>query len=84
MNYKPNTIDWEKGDMVIHDADAKKNYMLMRVIKVQKNGLVVTEYIDKNINILSGKRFKNDKKFLHLPDRFGIETKNSKAIDING
>lgn len=80
MLYEPNTIDWKTGDVVIHDTDAKKKHMLMRVIKVQKNGLIVTKYItppsyDKR------NRWKNDKKFLHDPARFGIQTGHLKVTD---
>ena len=77
MNYKPNTIDWKVGDIVIHDADAKKPRMLMLVIRVQKNGLIVTEYIDENIRRLClflQTKYKNDKKFLHDPKIFGIKS----------
>ena len=30
--YPPNTKRWQKGDLVLHDADAKEARMLMRVI----------------------------------------------------
>lgn len=32
MNYEPNTIDWQIGDLVLHDADAKEPRMLMVVV----------------------------------------------------
>ena len=68
MNYKENKIDWKVGDLVIHDADAKRAYMLMKVVKIQKNGRYVTKYIS---NICRG-LYKNDKKYLHNPLWFGL------------
>jgi len=57
--YPDNTKDWEVGDIVIHKADAKKDWMLMVVVRVQKNGKIVTRYVmpgyiwDKHRNIAS-------------------------------
>jgi hypothetical protein len=71
MNYEPNTTQWQKGDIVIHDADAKEACMLMRVIGYTRDGLCKTKYVDK-----SRKRtvWKNGIEFLHDPARFGIVT----------
>jgi hypothetical protein len=44
MNYEPNNKKWKVGDYVIHDMDAKEPYMLMKVIKIQENGLYITKY----------------------------------------
>jgi len=33
MNCEPNTIYWNVGDLVIHDADEKSERMLMRVVE---------------------------------------------------
>jgi hypothetical protein len=38
VNYTPNTIDWNVGDLVIHDADQKSERMLMRVIEPALSG----------------------------------------------
>ncbi len=70
MNYEPNTIDWKVGDEVIHDADRKCADMLMVVLKVQKNGLILTRY--KYPDRASNRRYKNEKFCLHDPARFGI------------
>lgn len=43
--YPDNTKDWKPGDLVIHKAAAKKDWMLMCVVKVQKNGVIQTRYI---------------------------------------
>lgn len=69
MNYEPNTIRWQKGDIVIHDADAKEPKMLMRVIGYTRDGLCKTQYVD-----WSKKRtvYKNDIQYLHQPERFNI------------
>lgn len=34
MINRPNTIQWQRGDIVIHDADAKEHRMLRIVIAV--------------------------------------------------
>ena len=72
-NYPENIIRWKEGDVVIHDYDAKNPHLLMKVVKVQKNGLIVTKYIDPDIMLpRRNVRFKNDLKFLHNPAKFGI------------
>jgi hypothetical protein len=48
MLYPPNTIQWKKGDIVIHWADAKEPKMLMRVIGYTRDGLCKTQYVDPN------------------------------------
>ena len=78
MNYEPNTTTWKAGDLVIHDADAKKAYMLMRVVGYTRQGLVKTRYIDPNMtdhdNYKSTKEiWTNEPKYLHDPAGFGIE-----------
>ncbi len=45
MNYEANTKDWAIGDIVIHDADAMKPFMLMIVLGKRKNGKIGTRYI---------------------------------------
>lgn len=70
MNYKPNKIQWRRGDIVIHDADAKEPKMLMRVVGFTRDrDLVKTQYIDK-----SHKRtvWKNPMESLHDPVQFGL------------
>ena len=70
MNYEPNTVEWGIGDEVIHDADRKCADMLMVVVKVQKNGLIITRY--KYPERVSNRQYKNEKMYLHDPARFGI------------
>ncbi len=73
MNYDENKIDWKEGDIVIHDADAKRVGMLMVVTNVcDKSKLIETEYFDMNNSDLPSKKYLNDKKFLHDPKRFNI------------
>lgn len=70
MNYEPNETEWQVGDLVIHDADAKKSEYLMKVTKVdRKDGLVETVYINQNEDQV----YENDAKFLHDPVRFRID-----------
>lgn len=69
MNYEPNTRTWRKGDVVIHDADAKEPKMFMRVLGYTREGLVKTKYISK---ALPRKVWENEQKYLHHPDRFKL------------
>ena len=71
MLYEENTVEWKVGDLVIHDADAKKPHMLMRVIRIRPDGQYVTKYIDKRW--VREPPISNDKKYLHDPKRFGIQ-----------
>lgn len=45
MIHEENERDWEINDIIIHDADAKKPYMLMIILKKRKNGMIGTRYI---------------------------------------
>ncbi len=82
MNYEPNTIKWQVGDIVIHDADRKETGYLMQVVKVFKNGMIKTKYFnpqvvrcrvcDHKMLKYDKKRYKNDLKYLHAPKRFHI------------
>jgi len=74
MNYEENKRDWMPNDIVIHDADAKNERMLMRVLGSMTTSLgfalVKTEYLDKSVSKLV---FWNEKKYLHDPTRFNIK-----------
>lgn len=73
MIYEPNTTPWKVGDIVIHDADTKKWYMLMRVIGYDaKDGTCITRYVYYNYFPGMGKDYRNDIKYLHDPKQFGI------------
>jgi hypothetical protein len=76
MNYEPNTIAWQPGDLVIHDADGKQARMLMRVLEpVDPNGDCHTEYLDRSLR----KTLRDMQPrlcqlaHLHDPARFGID-----------
>lgn len=80
MNDKENTIQWKVGDLVSHDADAKRKEMLMRVVKIQKNGLYITKYAFPQELRYSGhtakwvkQNWKNELKYLHDPQIFGMD-----------
>ena len=82
MNYEPNTVKWKPGDLVIHDADAKKYIMLMRVIGYDRQtGDCKTRYITSEMESFRSapkstrKIWRNDIRYLHDPARFGIEVK---------
>ena len=86
MNYEPNTVDWKPGDIVIHDDDAKRPEMLMILTAnlgkggrpATKSALLLppieTRYLNPNQPMTGKKIYYNDKKYLHDPARFGIET----------
>src|SRR5690242_15892723 len=67
--YAPNTITWQRGDVVLHYADAKHPKMFMRVIGYTRDGLCKTQYIgaDHKRTI-----YKNDIKNLLDPTKFGL------------
>lgn len=76
MNYEPNTTKWKIGDIVIHDADAKNERMLMRVVGYEDNGKLITKYI----NFESGEpMYTNRIDVLHDPARFDIVGYNTPA-----
>lgn len=67
--YPANTVRWRKGEIVIHDSDAKEPKMLMVVIGYSRDGLCKTQYVSRE-----HKRtvWKNEIAFLHEPSQFGI------------
>lgn len=67
MNYDPNTTQWRKGDLVLHDADAKEPKMLMKVIGYTRDGLCKTQYLFE-----SHKRtiWENEIAYLHDPEQW--------------
>jgi len=83
MLYEPNTIKWAVGDLVIHDIDAKRIDMVMRVEKVFKNGMILSKYYFPRKERCShcgqlykkqdNKPYRNHFKYLHDPRKFKIE-----------
>lgn len=71
MNYPANTRGWVKGDIVIHDADAKREDMLMIVIGYTRGGLVKTQYVDRRHHRTI---YRNALRYLHDPQLFGLST----------
>lgn len=70
MIYEENTIRWNVGDIVIHDCDAKKAFMLMRVVRVRGDE-IDTVYLNRSV---SKWKWTNSYKSLHDPSRFGVDT----------
>ena len=77
MNYAPNGTRWNPGDRVLHDADAKREEMLMRVVGYAGDGRCITVYA--RANAMNGDnhrrkpaRWKNPISHLHDPARFGV------------
>ena len=69
MIHEANTRKWKLGDVVIHDADAKKREMLMRVTGTTREGLIITRYVDRTV---CADRYENKTEVLHDPSRFGL------------
>jgi hypothetical protein len=76
--YEPNTIEWNIGDLVIHDADAKQARLLMRVIakNLDEKGeiVLITEYIGEDMRekYKRHNHWPNHIRSLHDPKKFGI------------
>lgn len=81
MNYESNAVHWKPGDLVLHDSDAKRRDMLMRVVNHATDGRCRTEYLfDSPGRRRMWKRGKrstllNRTEVLHDPARFGIDAK---------
>ena len=71
MIYEANTTRWKIGDIVIHDADAKTDRMLMRVVGETDDGRLITRYLDRSV---CRDKYENRPEVLHDPARFGITT----------
>lgn len=79
MNYEPNTVHWQAGDLVLHDADRKCADMLMRVVGYDRDGLCLTRYIAARVDMRSPRSTPHSRKalanrlaVLHDPARFGV------------
>jgi hypothetical protein len=77
QNYSPNTVTWPAGSYVIHDFDAKRADMLMRVVEPVEGGKLRTEYVDPQKAKAWGGRGKTSRLVnpigeLHDPARFDI------------
>jgi hypothetical protein len=86
MNYPPNETKWKRGDLVLHDADAKRKEMLMRVVEYTGDGRCVTVYAQANA--MNGDnhrrkpaRWENDIAVLHDPSRFGVHATARSALN---
>ncbi len=81
MNYEPNTITWTIGALVLHDCDAKRADMLLRVVKYLPNGKVRAEYVEEKWHrsqFYRRRRKDGDSGWfdlcdLHDPARFNVE-----------
>jgi hypothetical protein len=78
MNHAPNATEWQPDDFVIHDEDAKRPDMLMRVLGKIKTGTNAgkfrTQYAfpDRQPRSWRKKIWINSLDALHDPARFGI------------
>ena len=81
MIYEANTVRWKVGDLVLHDADAKKREMLMRVVGYsERTKICFTQYVKDGTG--KGKRvWVNDVKYLHDPRRFAISLPDAGLVE---
>ena len=72
--HDPNTTLWKPGDLVIHDADAKRVDMLMIVLGDDASGFFRTRYAFpwEQPRPWRRKIWRNTVEWLHDPARFGI------------
>lgn len=91
MNYEENLEDWQVGDLVIHDSDAKRANMLMVVIGRSEvfPTMLRTIYVDQDHHQDCRKRGRlkvwlNDKRYLHNPERFNIDARRRKESTTGG
>lgn len=75
MIYEPNTTQWQRGDLVLHDADAKRPEMLMVVTGYARDGRCKTRY-KTPCQMNGGRRtlWLNPVMVLHDPKRFGVSS----------
>lgn len=69
-----NTTQWQPGDLVIHDSDAKHADMLMIVLGQDATGVFRTRYAFPWAQPRPWRRkiWRNTMEWLHDPARFGI------------
>lgn len=74
--HDPNTTQWQPGDLVIHDSDAKRADMLMIVLGQDATGTFRTRYAFPWAQPRPWRRkvWRNTMEWLHDPARFGIST----------
>ena len=74
--HDPNTTQWQPGDLVIHDSDAKRADMLMIVLGQDATGAFRTRYAFPWAQPRPWRRkvWRNTIEWLHDPARFGIST----------
>jgi hypothetical protein len=78
INYEPNTVRWQPGAVVIHDADAKKREMLMVVTGYhRKTGACRTKYLHPEHLPGMRRHYLNDIRYLHDPARFGLQVESA-------
>jgi hypothetical protein len=75
VNYEANTIKWKPGDLVLHDADDKREDMLMVVLGYRCGGdICETVYLRpaSRDSVTRRQVWSNEIRHLHDPKRFGI------------
>jgi hypothetical protein len=84
-HYEPNTTEWQPGDLVIHDDDAKRPDMLMVVLGRTRAGIYRTRYAfpDQQPKSWRKKIWRNTEESLHDPRRFGITLRGDLAAPLN-
>ena len=75
MLNRPNRRELKRGDVVIHDRDAKEHRMLRVVVAINDRGVVRTVFQHKNElpEHWRNRVFYDLPKYLHDPKRFGVK-----------
>jgi len=78
---RPNRRQWQVGDLVIHDRDAKEHRMLRVVVAELPGGALRTVFAFRNELPESWRRkvYECSQRELHDPKRFGISLSERRA-----
>ena len=80
MNYPENNIDWQIGDVIIHDADYKAIKCLARIVEKKETPQGMRyrmEYVNPELNY---HEWWNSIKSLHDPKRFDISIESVRVL----
>lgn len=80
--HEANACEWKPGDVVIHDADAKRADMLMVVVGRSRAGVYRTRYLFPSEQPKNWRKkiWRNTIEPLHDPRRFGIALRDNPEV----
>lgn len=82
--HEANACEWKPGDVVIHDADAKRADMLMVVVGRSRAGVYRTRYLFPSEQPKNWRKkiWRNTIEPLHDPRRFGIALRDNPEVPL--